>query len=168
MGAHLLVGMVAPLVLAAPVMLALRVIKREAGAGAEPGGARPGRQALTNPVVAPLLNVGGLCALYRSPLYGLMQQGMLVHVLVRVHFLLAGYLYTVALVPVDPSPHRTGFVLRSIVLVVSLAAHGVLAKLLYAYPPPGVTPTDAHTGAQLMFYGGDLVDFVLILLLCAQ
>ncbi|MFD2795144.1 cytochrome c oxidase assembly protein [Promicromonospora vindobonensis] len=170
MGAHLVVGMVAPLllVLAAPVTLALRVMDVKPARVLSRVLHCPVGRVLTNPVVAALLNVGGLCVLYRGPLYGLMQQGMLVHVLVMVHFLLAGYLYTVSLVPVDPSPHRTGFVLRAVVLVVSLAAHGVLAKLLYAYPPPDVTTADAHTGAQLMFYGGDLVDFVLIWLLCAQ
>jgi len=123
---------------------------------------------LVNPAVAALLNVGGMWVLYLTPLYELMQQVVLVHLLVMLHFLLAGYLYTLALVPVDPSPHKAGFPFRAVVLVVSLAAHGVLAKLLYAYPPPGVGTVDAHAGAQLMFYGGDAVEFAVIALLCAE
>lgn len=170
MGAHLLVGMVAPLllVLAAPITLALRTMSVAPARRLGWLLRSPLGQLLTHPIVAALLNVGGMWVLYLTPLYELMQQVMLVHLLVMLHFLLAGYLYTVSLVSVDPSPHRAGFALRMIVLVVSVAAHGVLAKLLYADPLPGVTAADAHTGAQLMFYGGDAVDVVLIVLLCAQ
>lgn len=170
MGAHLLVGMVAPLllVLGAPVTLALRAL--------DVGPARrvswmlrsPLVRVLTTPIVAAVLNVGALWVLYLTPMYDLMQDVMLVHWLVMLHFLLAGYLYTVSLVAIDPSPHKSGFVVRASVLAISLAAHGVLAKLLYANPPPGVNVADAHAGAQLMFYGGDAVDFVLIALLCAE
>lgn len=170
MGTHLLVGMVAPLllVLGAPVTLALRAL--------DVGPARrvswmlrsPVARVLTTPIVAAALNVGGMWVLYLTPLYDLMRDVMLVHWLVMLHFLLAGYLYTVSLVAVDPSPHKSGFAARASVLVISLAAHGVLAKLLYAYPPSGVNAADAHAGAQLMFYGGDAVDFVLIVLLCAE
>lgn len=170
MGAHLLVGMVAPLllVLAAPVTLALRSMSVVPARRVSRMLRSPLMRVLTDPPVAALLNVGGMWVLYLTPLYGLMQQVMLVHGAVMLHFLLAGYLYTASLVAVDPSPHRAGFALRSIVLVLSLAAHGVLAKLLYAYPPPGVAVADARAGAQLMFYGGDLVDVLLIVLLCAD
>lgn len=51
-------------------------------------------------------------------------------------------------------------------LVAFVAAHSILAKWLYAHPPPGVEPRDAEVGAQLMYYGGDVVDVTLILLLC--
>ncbi len=170
MGAHLLVGMVAPLllVLAAPMTLALRTMSVVPARRLSRLLRSPIGRLLTQPVVAAFLNVGGLWVLYLTPLYELMTQVLLVHLLVMVHFLVAGYLYTVSLVSVDPSPHRASFTLRAVVLVVSLAAHGVLAKLLFAYPLPGVTPADAHAGAQLMFYGGDTVDFVIIVLLCAE
>lgn len=170
MATHLLVGMVAPLllVLAAPMTLALRTMN-VAPARRLTRLLRSGfGRFLTNPVVAAFLNVGGLWALYLTPLYELMQQVMLVHLLVMMHVLIAGYLFTVSLIAVDPSPHRAGLTVRGIVLVVSIAAHGVLAKILYAYPPPGVAPADAGYGARLMFYGGDAVDVVLIVLLCAE
>lgn len=170
MGAHLLVGMVAPLllVLAAPMTLTLRTMSVVPARRLSRMLRSPLGRGLTHPVVAALLNVGGMWFVYLTPLYPLMQQVMLVHLLVMLHFLVAGCLYTVSLVAIDPSPHRAGFVLRGGVLVGSLAAHGVLAKLLYAYPPAGVAPADAHAGAQLMFYGGDAVDFALIVLLCAE
>lgn len=170
MGAHLLVGMVAPLLLAlaAPATLALRAMS-----------VTPARRLsrllrsrvarfFTNPVVAALLNVGGMWALYSTPLYDAMRASMLVHVMVMAHFLFAGFLYTVSLVAIDPSPHRASFGLRAGVLVVSLAAHGILAKLLYAHPLASTEISDARAGAQLMFYGGDAVDVVLMVLLCAE
>lgn len=170
MGAHLLVGMVAPLLLvrAAPVTLALRTMSVVPARRLSRLLRSPPARVLTDPAVAALLNAGALWVLYLTPMYELMQQVMLVHWMVMLHFLFAGYLYTASLVGIDPSPHRAGFALRSVVLVLSLAAHGVLAKLLYAYPPPGVPTAEAHSGAQVMFYGGDVVDFVLIVLLCAQ
>lgn len=170
MATHLLVGMVAPLCLAAaaPATLAMRSLSsvpaRRLSRLLRSGLAR----VLTHPLVAASLSVGGMWLLYLSPVYPLMQRDMLMHLIVMLHVLFAGYLYTVALVPFDPSPHRAGFVLRGAVLVASLAAHGVLAKLLYVDPPPGVTLQDAHAGAQLMFYGGDAVELVLIVLLCAE
>jgi putative membrane protein len=170
MGAHLLVGMVAPLLLAlaAPMTLALRTMSVVPAKRVTRLLRGPLGRVLANPVFAALLNIGSMWVLYRTPLYELMQQVVLVHLLVTLHFLFAGYLYIVAIVPVDPSPHKAGFVCRAGVLVVSLAAHGVLAKLLYAEPPSGVSTADAHAGAQLMFYGGDAVDLVLMVLLCAE
>ncbi|WP_240740560.1 cytochrome c oxidase assembly protein [Microbacterium sp. PI-1] len=170
MWAHLLVGMAAPLllVLGAPVTLALRSI--------DVGSARrlshvlnswPARF-LTAPVVAAVLNVGGMWVLYSTPLYDAMRASFLVHLIVMTHFLLAGYLFTAAIIPIDPAPHRAGFPLRTAVVVLALAAHGILAKTLYAHPPVGVDGLDAQAGAMLMYYAGDVVDIAIITILCAQ
>ena len=169
-GAHLLVGMVAPLllVLSAPVTLALRTL-----------GTVPARRVvrlvrslparvLTNPVVAATLAVGGMWVLYRTPLFEATRSDVLLHLLVTLHLLAAGYLYTVSIVSVDPAPHRASTKVRAAVLLVSLAAHGVLAKLVYAQPPAGLDVADVQRGAQLMFYGGDLVELALAALLAAQ
>ena len=169
-GAHLLVGMVAPLllVLSAPVTLALRTL-----------GTVPARRVvrlvrslparvLTNPVVAATLAVGGMWVLYRTPLFEATRSDVLLHLLVTLHLLAAGYLYTIAIVSVDPSPHRSSTRVRAAVLLVSLAAHRVLAKLVYAQPPAGLDVADVRRGAQLMFYGGDLVELALAALLAAQ
>jgi putative membrane protein len=69
---------------------------------------------------------------------------------------------------VDPAPHRVGYPTRAAVLVAFLAAHGILAKHLYAHPPIGVTVDEAQAGAMLMYYAGDLVDLVIIVLLCRR
>lgn len=80
------------------------------------------------------------------------------HVRLPPRSAVAGFVFTTAIVGVDPNPHRASFVLRSTVLVVFIAAHSILAKWLYAHPAPGVAPADARVGAQLMYYGGDIVD----------
>jgi putative membrane protein len=108
-----------------------------------------------------LLNAGGLWAVYTTSLYEL-------HTLVQIHVLAAGYLFTAAIIGVDPAPHRPGRPVRAAVLLAFLAAHGILAKHLYAHPPAGVPTTQAEAGAQLMYYGGDLLDLVLVALFCWQ
>lgn len=170
MWAHLLVGMAAPLllVLGAPVTLALRSLHViPARRLARLMRSLPAR-VLTLPVVAVTLNVGGMWMLYATPLYEAVQQSPVLHFVVMTHFLLAGYLFTASIVPVDPAPHRAGFPLRMTVLILALAAHGILAKTLYSHPPTGVSAVDAQAGAMLMYYAGDVIDAAIILLLCAQ
>lgn len=87
---------------------------------------------------------------------------------VMLHFLVAGYLFTAAILAVDRSPHQARFAVRAGVLVLALAAHGILAKVLYADPPAGVPLTEAQTGAQLMYYAGDAIDVAVMVLLCAE
>ena len=167
---HLLVGMVAPLALVAgaPVTLALRSLDpRQARLLARALRIAPVRVVFT-PVVAGVINVGSLWLLYTTPLVDLMFSSPLLHVLVNVHFLLAGYLFTASLIGLDPNPHRASFPVRAAVLVAALAGHGILAKYLYAHPPDGVALTEAQSGSMLMFYGGDVADAVLIGILCLQ
>lgn len=57
--------------------------------------------------------------------------------------------------------------MRSAVLIVFIAAHSILAKWLFAHPPAGVEAADGRVGAQLMYYGGDVIDITLIVLLFA-
>jgi putative membrane protein len=167
---HLAVGMVAPLmlVLAAPVTLALRALDVvPARRLSRVMKSRPVR-ILSLPAVAALLNVGGMWLLYTTPLFEAVQSSVLLDLIVHAHFLLAGYLFTAALVGVDPTPHRRGLPERTVVLLVALAAHGILAKLLFTAPPAGVPTAEAEAGSMLMFYGGDLVDAVLIASLCLE
>jgi putative membrane protein len=169
MAGHVLLGMLAPLllVLGAPVTVALRALPV--------GGARRLARALrtwpvrvlAHPVTAAVLNGGGLWLLYTTALYPRMHASALVHAAVHAHVLAAGYLFTAALVGVDPDPHRASVRVRAAVLVAFVAAHSVLAKWLYAHPPAGVAGDDARQGAQLMYYTGDAVDVALMVLLLA-
>lgn len=169
MAAHLLVGMVAPLllVLGAPVTLMLRVLP--AARGRALTRVLRGRvvRALTHPVVAASLNAGGMWLLYTTDLYRLMHTSVLVHAVVHAHIFLAGYLLTASLVGRDPDPHRAPVGMRALVLIAFMASHSVLAKWLYVHPPAGVEPADGRVGAQLMYYGGDVVDVTVVVLLLA-
>jgi putative membrane protein len=127
--------------------------------------ASPPLRVLTDPVVAAALNVGGLWLLYTTAVFARMHEHPLLHLLVHVHVFATGWLFTVALVSVDPLPHRRSYPIRAAVLVAALAGHDILAKYLYAHPPAGVA--DAELGAMIMYYGGDAVHLVLIVLLCA-
>ena len=141
---HLLVGMIAPLLLvtAAPVTLALRVLPQRASLACWPGllRLRP-VVVLTHPVVAAVVDVGGLWLLYRTDLHAALPPAV-----VHLHMLLAGYLFAFSLVGRDPAPHRPGLAVRAGVLVAAVAAHDVLAKLLYA--------AQAETAGLLMLLRG--------------
>jgi hypothetical protein len=100
---HLLLGMVAPLLLvtAAPVTLALRALPREHARTLGRLLRRRPLAVLTHPVVAALLDVGGLWLMYRTALLSEVSP-----LLLQAHMLLAGYLFAVALIGPDPAPHR--------------------------------------------------------------
>ncbi|MEH7181066.1 cytochrome c oxidase assembly protein [Neobacillus vireti] len=167
---HLLLGMLAPLLLAlgAPMTLLLRTLSVVH--------ARRLSQVLkswpvsfySNPAFAALINIGGLWVLYATDLYMLMLHNTLIHVVVHFHVFLAGYLFTISIIYIDPIPHKYSFPFRAAVLILSLAAHGILSKYIYAHPPAYVPIKQAEWGGMIMYYGGDLVDIVLIFLFCRQ
>ncbi|SFJ19472.1 cytochrome c oxidase assembly protein [Thermoflavimicrobium dichotomicum] len=167
---HLLLGMLAPLllVLAAPMTLALRILNVNSARCLSRILKSCPVRILSDPIVASLLNVGGLWVLYTTDLYVMMQQNIILHVLVHIHVFFASYLFTVSMIYIDPTPHRTNFVYRAIVLVIALAGHGILSKYIYVHPPSNVPIAQAETGALLMYYGGDAIDLVLIFILCFQ
>ena len=157
--------MLAPLLLvsAAPVSLALRALPhRRARVLARLLRSRP-VAVVTHPAVAPLADVGGLWLLYRTDLYALAAAQPPLLALVHLHMLLAGYLFAFSLVGPDPAPHRPGLAVRAGVLVLAVAAHDVLATLLYAAPPPGVAPMPE--AGMLMHYGALPVHVALFVLL---
>ena len=167
---HLFLGMLAPLfmALAAPMTLFLRSLEVQSARKITKILQKGLFRVLTDPIVASLLNVGGLWVLYTTNLYTLMHESMTLHVLIHFHVFLAGYVFTISIIYIDPIPHRTSYLYRSIVLLVALAAHGILSKYIYANPPMGVSQLQAEQGGKLMYYGGDAIDIVLIFILCLQ
>ena len=87
-----------------------------------------------------------------------------------MHVLAAGLLFTFTVCQLDPVRRRWSLAVRGAALLAGGAAHAILAKSLYAAPPPGTafTTSDLHTGAQLMYYGGDLVEIALTVTLAVQ
>jgi putative membrane protein len=170
MAGHLLLGMVAPLllVLGAPGTLALRALPvRLARRWCRLLATRTVRL-MTHPVTAAVLDGGGLWMLYTTPLFPAMMRSPVIHALVQVHVLAAGLLLAFAVAGVDPIPHRPSHVMRAGAVLAFLAAHAILAKFLYVHPPAGVPVADAESGAELMYYGGDLADLALVVIFCWQ
>jgi len=165
---HLLLGMLAPLLmaLAAPITLMLRTLRTPTARKVSKFLQSLPSRFLTNPIVASILNIGGLWLLYTTQLYSLMHESMLVHLIVHFHVFIGGYLFTVSIIYIDPRPHRLSFWYRSIVFIIALAGHGILTKYIYAHPPLGVSKEQAESGAMLMYYGGDAIDIILIFILC--
>ncbi|WP_215191597.1 cytochrome c oxidase assembly protein [Exiguobacterium sp. s7] len=167
---HLLLGMLAPLLIAlsAPMTLLLRTLDVQTARKVTNLLKSSLFQFLTNPITASVLNIGGLYLLYMTDLYALMYQSIFLYALIHFHVFAAGYLFTVSLIYVDVTSHRYSYIYRSLVLIAALAAHKILAKLIYASPPIGVARGEAEAGAMWMYYGGDGVDLILILILCTH
>lgn len=162
---HLMLAMLAPLALAlsAPVTLALRTLPRR------------GRRRLLGVVhsrfssvmmFAPLvliLEVGGMYAYYLTPLFAASHQHPWLHLAVHTHMFLAGCLLSWYLVGRDPMPGRPSIRTSLIVLFLAAGSHDLLAKLMYAHllPHGAGTAGQIHTGAQIMFYGGDAIELAL-------
>ena len=73
-----------------------------------------------------------------------------------------------SMIYIDPARYRCSYIYRSIVLIIALAGHGILSKYIYAYPPIGVISAQAEIGGMLIYYGEDLIDIILIFILCLQ
>ncbi|MFB1100106.1 cytochrome c oxidase assembly protein [Terribacillus sp. JSM ZJ617] len=167
---HLLLGMLAPLllVLSQPVTLLLRALSQSGARSVSRVFRSRYARFLIHPITAAILNIGGLWLLYTTHLFHLMHESAVVSMLVHLHVFAAGYLFTLAMLYTDPVPYRKSYLYRVIVFVFALAGHGILSKYLYANPPMGIAPADAQQGAILMYYGGDLIDLTIIVILCWQ
>lgn len=174
MAQHLLLGMYAPvaLVLGAPVTLLLATVPMPARRPLARVLRSPVLHALSHPLTAAVLVVGGLYALYLTPLHALSTRSEQVHHLVHLHVVLAGCLFAWAVAGPDPAPRRPGTGVRIAVLVVAGGAHSLLAKLLHARAPawpPGTSygTVEVEQAAQWMYYGGHLSDLALLVALYA-
>lgn len=167
---HLVLASAAPLAVAlsAPVSLVLRSMPV--------GGARrlvrllahPALRWPTHVVPAALLGAGGLWVLYLTPLLELSHRRGWVAGLVQAHLFVAGYLFTAAAIGRDPLLHRAGRWTTMVVLVITAAAHSVLARRIYATPPPGFDPDEVRGAAELMYYGGAALELCLFAVFCGQ
>ncbi len=160
MAGHLLLGMLGPLllVLAAPVTLALRALPVAPARRLARLLRTPVARWATDPLVAVPLNAAGLWVLYGTGLHTATALRPALAALVSLHVLVRGYLATAAVLAVDPAPHRRSVGVRAAALAAGMAAHDVLAKVLYAFPPAGTT--NAEAGARLGYDGGSVVSLV--------
>ncbi len=105
------------------------------------------------PPLAALLDIGGLWLLHRTPLLAATHHRPLLGTAVHLHVLAAGLLFTFAVCRLDPVRRRWSLAWRGTTLLAAGWAHAVLAKTLYAAPPPGTgfAADDVHTAARLMY-----------------
>lgn len=170
---HLLLGMLGPIgiVFGAPMTLALRALPaRHARRWVSVLRWRPTAW-LSHPLTALVLNLGGMSLLYASPIYGAMATSSVLHMVVHLHFLLAGCLFSWAIAGPDPSPHRPPHLVRLAVLFMAMAGHATLSKVMYAYHWPAGTQHDVaqiEAAAKVMYYGGDLSELLLAIALFAS
>jgi putative copper resistance protein D len=139
MVAHMTLGMIAPigLVLGAPITLALRTLP--IGRTPDESGPRAVLITLlhsrvgflfTNPVVALALFDGSLFVLYFTDLFGILMSNHAGHLLMNIHFILAGFLFFMIVIGVDPSPRRIHHLVRIVILFAAMAIHAFFSIAL--------------------------------------
>lgn len=76
-----------------------------------------------HPIIASLLNVGGLWMLYTTDLFLMMHGNLFLYVIIHVHVFLAGYVFTISIISIDLVPLRKGYLYRTVVFLFVLAGH---------------------------------------------
>jgi putative membrane protein len=114
-----------------------------------------------------MLNIGGLVALYFTPLYDTTSASGILHLAVHAHIFLAGYLFAWIIAGADPAPGRPSVPRRLVIIGVAILGHAVVAQLLYAnaYVRVSVTKAELRGAGDLMYYGGDIGELMLALAL---
>ncbi|WP_323749325.1 cytochrome c oxidase assembly protein [Curtobacterium flaccumfaciens] len=173
-----------PLVLGAPVLLALRTLP------VRNDGSRGAREwllllvhsrwmrLLAQPAVAGVVFAGSLVAFYFTPAFQASMQSHEWHIVMVVHFLLSGYLFFWVFVGIDPGPARPPYPILIIALLATLAFHAffgvavMTSESVYAldwFRALGQTDTaallaDQHTGGGIAWGAGELpIVFVALL-----
>ena len=137
--AHMVLGMIAPIgfVLSAPITLALRTLP--AGRTESERGLRGSLITLihsrysiimTNPVTALAIFDGSLFGLYLTPLFGSLMKSHSGHLLMDIHFVLAGYLFFYVIIGVDVNPRKIPHIVRIIVLFAAMSIHAFFSITL--------------------------------------
>ncbi|WP_238556702.1 cytochrome c oxidase assembly protein [Gordonia terrae] len=166
---HLLLGMYAPLALAlgAPMTLILRTapvsVTKPLVHLLRP---RPA-QIATHPAVLLTSTIGGLAALYFTPLFARTERHEALHMVMHVHFFVSGYLFAWMIAGPDPGPERPSVRTRLAVLGLAILGHAVIAQLLYAglFVRVDAPLDELRAGGTLMYYWGDIAEILLALAL---
>lgn len=141
---HMTLTMLGPifLVLGAPATLALRALKPSRT------GERGPREWLvlllnsklnglaTNPFFVFVIYVIGLYGLYLTPAFGWLMGSHIGHVVMQLHFILAGYLFYWVLIGIDARPHPLPYWGRIVLLLLAISVHAFFSVILMM----GTTP----------------------------
>jgi putative copper resistance protein D len=181
---HLLLGMIAPLMLAlgAPVTLALQGSSRSWQVGLLHLLNHPVARVLTHPIVAWSLFSLSLFGLYFTPLLDLSQRNGAVHAAVHLHFLAAGFLFCWSVVGRDVGHRRPSDAARLLAVALTIPFHAILGLALHAgaaNPLPAVAEAaaardwggsagaDQRTAAALLWAVGEVWGVALVLIVAA-
>jgi putative copper resistance protein D len=170
---HLMLGMVAPVLLAlgAPVTLALQSSSRELRSRLIKILHSAPVRALTHPVTAWAAFGGSMFALYFTGLYAATLRSVPLHDLVHLGFALAGCLFFWPVVGLDPTPHRMHYGGRMLYVLVALPFHTIIGVALVTQTKliaPGLNLTDQQTGAAILWTAGELLGLIAMLIVAAQ
>ena len=177
--AHMTLGMIAPIgfVLSAPITLALRALppgrtELERGLRGSLISIIHSRYSvfITNPVSALIIFDGSLFALYLTPLFGTLMRSHSGHLLMDIHFVLAGYLFFYVIIGVDVNPRKIPHIVRIIVLFAAMSIHAFFSITLLStsslvdggyfallHRPWNVNLlTDQHTGGAVGWAMGEI------------
>ena len=139
MMAHMMLGMIAPigLVLGAPITLALRTLpqgreKSERGVRALALTVLHSHYSvvLTNPITALALFDGSLFVLYFTDLFGNLMGNHAGHLLMNIHFILAGFLFFHVIIGIDPNPRKYPHIVRIVILFAAMSLHAFFSIAL--------------------------------------
>ncbi len=174
---HVLLGMVAPLLMAlgAPVTLALQASRRPTQLVLLKIVHNRVVETLTQPVVAWALFGGTLFGLYFSPLFDLSLDHPLLHAAVHTHFVVVGMLFFWPAVGLDPMRRRLAHPARLLYVLLAVPFHAFLglAVLSSTAHPLGAAvygkvardwgpslAADQRTAAGILWAVGDLFGLV--------
>lgn len=128
---HMALAMVIPifLVSAAPVTLLMRAIPARKDNSRGPREwllgiihSRYG-QFFSHPIVAAINFAGSMIIFYFTPAFDLAMSSHVGHLVMIVHFTMAGYFFANALIGIDPGPNRPVFAQRLVLLLATMAFH---------------------------------------------
>ena len=183
-GQHLLLGLLAPFLLAlgAPVTLSLQASHRSTQVFLLRVLNSAPIRVLSQPVVVLAAFSGSLLLLYFSDLFELSLRNGVVHQWLHLHFVTAGLLFFWVVVGVDPSPSRPPAWARAMLLLMVVPVHAILGIALLTgdtvvagdwYEALGrgwgaSALDDQRTGGALMWTVGELMTLVAVGVLVAQ
>lgn len=128
---HMMLAMVIPIFLtsAAPVTLLMRAVPARKDDSRGPREwllgiihSRYG-QFFSHPIVAAVNFAGSMIIFYYTPAFELAMSTHLGHLIMIIHFTMAGYFFTNALIGIDPGPNRPVFAQRLVLLLATMAFH---------------------------------------------
>ncbi|WP_435200626.1 cytochrome c oxidase assembly protein [Janibacter sp. GS2] len=139
---HMGVAMIAPLLMVpgAPLTLALRALPARKDKTLGPRELilatvhSSVMKVLANPIVAASLFFFSLAIFYYSPLFELALRTHTGHVLMMIHFLATGYMFTWVLIGVDPGPKRWEPLGLLVVLFVTISFHAFFGVVITQSP----------------------------------